>query len=56
VREPFRASPLRKFLAWCVHAYTASGLLASAGIVALLARNKPPAAAIEEEPALELAA
>src|SRR5262249_51950194 len=28
----------------------------AAGIVALLARNKPPAAAIEEEPALELAA
>ena len=30
---------LRKFLAWCVHFYTATGLLAAAGIAVLLVRG-----------------
>jgi phosphatidylcholine synthase len=30
---------LRKFLAWCVHLYTASGLLAAAGIAVLIVRG-----------------
>ncbi|HEX8138265.1 MAG TPA: CDP-alcohol phosphatidyltransferase family protein [Pyrinomonadaceae bacterium] len=30
---------LRKFLAWCVHLYTASGLLAAAGIAVLVVRG-----------------
>jgi phosphatidylcholine synthase len=34
---------MRRFLAWCVHAYTASGLLCAAGITALLVRGGPEA-------------
>lgn len=30
---------IRKILAWCVHLYTASGLIAAAGIAVLLVRN-----------------
>jgi phosphatidylcholine synthase len=30
---------LRKFLAWCVHLYTASGLVAAAGIAVLIVRG-----------------
>jgi phosphatidylcholine synthase len=30
---------LRKFFAWCVHCYTASGLIAAAGIAVLLVRG-----------------
>jgi phosphatidylcholine synthase len=34
-------SRMRRFLAWCVHAYTASGLLCAAGITALLVQPGP---------------
>jgi phosphatidylcholine synthase len=33
--------PLRRFLAWCVHFYTALGLVAAAGMAALLADPNP---------------
>jgi phosphatidylcholine synthase len=38
-----RRRRLKKVLAWCVHAYTALGLIAAAGIAVLLARNEPDA-------------
>jgi phosphatidylcholine synthase len=34
-----KASGVRRFLGWCVHLYTASGLLCAAGITALLVRG-----------------
>nr|WP_197491083.1 CDP-alcohol phosphatidyltransferase family protein [Planctomyces sp. SH-PL62] len=36
-------SPLRRFLGWCVHAYTASGLAIAAVILALLVQGGPDA-------------
>lgn len=34
-----RGMKLRKFLAWCVHLYTASGLVAAAGMAVLIVRG-----------------
>ena len=39
--SPSSFSSLRRFLAWCVHFYTATGLLCAAGIAALLIENGP---------------
>lgn len=36
---PPRASPLRRVLAWCVHAYTALGLVAAAGMAVLIVQG-----------------
>jgi len=38
-----RAPASRRFLAWCVHAYTALGLLAAAGMAVLIVRGGPSA-------------
>lgn len=41
--RPEAPGPLRRFLGWCVHAYTASGLAIAAVILALLVRGGPDA-------------
>jgi phosphatidylcholine synthase len=38
-----RASASRRFLAWCVHAYTATGLVMAAGMAVLIIRGGPSA-------------
>lgn len=42
MKEPASSfSPLRRFLAWCVHFYTGTGLICAAGIAALLIQGGP---------------